>query len=82
MSSFYLSQFNFSIFAISRGHLLSVETTLGNVHCSSCGDFVYDPELDQVAEKCLRKSSKSLGMGNVPPLAWRPSPDEVSIVAI
>ena len=46
-----------------RNHLLSIETTYGNVYCAACRDFVYDPELDAVAEQGLNKQSISLGLG-------------------
>lgn len=61
-----------------RSHVLSAEATLGNIFCSSCNDFVYDPELDQVAEACQRKSARSVGMvGATASVAWRPSQEEV-----
>ncbi len=65
----------------NRSHILSLESTLGNIHCAACNDFVYDPELDQVAETCLRKASRSLGMGSSPfAMAWRPSTEEVALL--
>ncbi len=64
-----------------RSHLLSLESQYGNVYCSACGDFVYDPELDSATERAFSRSYRCLGLGAAaffPP--WRPTQEEIALL--
>ena len=62
-----------------KSHPLSVELVYGNVYCSECGDYVYDPEFEHVSEAFAERASKSLNK-SVRFHPWKPTPGEVSLL--
>jgi len=62
-----------------RKHFLAVDLTYGVVCCFQCGDYVYDQELEIIAQKHQTKASHSLGLGEVFH-AWEPSEEEIELL--
>uniref|UniRef100_A0A0N8D386 Ubiquitin carboxyl-terminal hydrolase n=2 Tax=Daphnia magna TaxID=35525 RepID=A0A0N8D386_9CRUS len=62
-----------------RKHFLAVDLTYGVVCCFQCGDYVYDRELEIIAQKHQTKASLSLGLGQVYH-SWEPSEEEVELL--
>lgn len=59
--------------------LTAVDLTYGVVCCFQCGDYVYDRELEIIAQKHQTKASLSLGLGQVYH-SWEPSEEEVELL--
>lgn len=57
----------------------AVDLTYGVVCCFQCGDYVYDRELEIIAQGHQTKASHSLGMGEVYH-PWEPSEEEVELL--
>ena len=58
---------------------LAVDLTYGVVCCFQCGDYVYDRELEIIAQKHQTKASHSLGLGEVFH-SWEPSEEEIELL--
>lgn len=58
--------------------LIAVDLTYGVVFCFQCGDYVYDRELEVIAQSHQSKAARSLGLGETFQ-PWQPSQEEVSI---
>ncbi|XP_022242955.1 ubiquitin carboxyl-terminal hydrolase 22-like [Limulus polyphemus] len=48
--------------ALSKKHNLAVDISYGTVFCFSCGDYVYDKELEAIAKRHRRKAAKLNGI--------------------
>lgn len=57
----------------------AVDLTYGVVCCFQCGDYVYDRELETIAQKHQTKASLSLGLGQVYH-SWEPSEEEIELL--
>ncbi len=57
----------------------AVDLTYGVVCCFQCGDYVYDRELETIAQKHQTKASLSLGLGQVYH-SWEPTEEEIELL--
>lgn len=57
----------------------AVDLTYGVVCCFQCGDYVYDKELEIIAQKHQAKAALSLGLGQVFQ-SWEPSEEEIELL--
>ena len=57
----------------------AVDLTYGVVCCFQCGDYVYDRELEIIAQKHQTKASLSLGLGQVYH-SWEPTEEEIELL--
>jgi len=56
-----------------------VDLTYGVVFCFQCGDYVYDRELEVIAQSHQSKAARSLGLGETFQ-PWQPSQEEVELL--
>uniref|UniRef100_A0AAR5PS03 Ubiquitin carboxyl-terminal hydrolase n=2 Tax=Dendroctonus ponderosae TaxID=77166 RepID=A0AAR5PS03_DENPD len=57
------------------GHSFSIELYYGQVHCASCGDYIYDTDLDDIALK-NRMQAKKFHKRLFECISWDPSEEE------
>lgn len=43
-------------------HFTAADMTYGTIFCFECGDYVYDKELESIAQIQTEKAAKSLGL--------------------
>lgn len=65
--------------ARTKKHYLAVDVSYGAVHCFTCGDYVYDKELEAVARKHRRRTARILGMKEQY-YPWEPSSFEMDLL--
>lgn len=66
--------------AFSKNHNLAADMTYGTIFCFECGDYVYDKELESIAQIQTEKAAKSLGLKSYNFIAWEPTEVEVEIL--
>lgn len=61
-------------------HNFSIELNYGQIHCSSCGDYIYDTELDDIAMK-NRMQSKKFHKRLFECISWDPTEEERQLLS-
>lgn len=62
-------------------HDFSLELTYGQVHCTKCGDYIYDSELDEI-NKTNRKRSDTFHRRLFECSTWNPTEEEKDLLTL
>lgn len=65
--------------AKSKMHNLAIDLTYGTILCFSCGDYVYDTEIEHIAEAQQKVAEQWMGKKN-PFSVWEPTDKEVELL--
>ncbi|XP_050299673.1 ubiquitin carboxyl-terminal hydrolase 22 [Anthonomus grandis grandis] len=61
-------------------HTFSLELIYGQLHCAKCGDYIYDNDLDEVAQK-HRMHSRKFQKRLFDCVSWDPNEDERQLIS-
>lgn len=64
--------------AKSKNHNLAIDLTYGIILCFSCGDYVYDDDMDDIAREEQKLANRSLE--NALFMPWEPTKEEIQLL--